>query len=340
MGAGFVFCKINDGGIERAPVGMEPHVGIAKAQTEILLRENLRRKLEGDVLQLGRQAIFLSEADMQALARKVGTTLNRSGAAELSWDKGLASRGFLSDKSFFRLLGFSKCEALDYSDFEGADHIFDLNAEEVPPHLRNRYDFIVDGGTIEHVFHLPNTLRNIFSMLKVGGRILHISPSSNHIDHGFYMFSPTFFADYYATNKFEIDLAQVARYTPRHDVDPWLSSNYTPGCLDPVSFGGLDDAMYTVIFLATKTAESTAGVVPQQGFYNRIYGKPESFKVAAAAPLAARKSAAKRLKTLITKLPGFPLANAVRLKLMGKTQEAAPAKGLGLPVDAELGNHG
>ena len=61
---------------------------------------------------------------------------------------------------------------------------------------------IIDGGTMEHIFHIPNVLNNIYRMLRVGGRIIHISPSSNYVDHGFYSFSPTLFYDFYQTNKF------------------------------------------------------------------------------------------------------------------------------------------
>jgi hypothetical protein len=34
--------------------------------------------------------------------------------------------------TYFSKLGFSTLQAVDISDFEGADHIFDLNEDELP----------------------------------------------------------------------------------------------------------------------------------------------------------------------------------------------------------------
>src|SRR5207249_3920994 len=98
--------------------------------------------------------------------------------------------------TFFKALGFSEVAAMDYSDFESARYIHDLNSSEPPEHLLENFDVIIDGGTIEHVFHIPNVLNSIHKMLRPHGRTIHMSPSSNHIDHGFYMFSPTLFWDF------------------------------------------------------------------------------------------------------------------------------------------------
>ena len=287
-------------------------MGIAKAPTKLLLQESLRKPLEGRVLQLGRQTVFVTEQELRGLAAKIGAKLQDIDEVKLSWDPNYARLKYLSDDSYFRLLGFSQCESLDNFDYEGAMHILDLNVPEVPDNLRNRFDFIVDGGTIEHVFHVPNVLNNIFSMLKVGGRILHISPSSNHMDHGFYMFSPTFFLDFYAANKFEINLAQVARYTRKPDVHPWLAMNYTPGSLDRISVGGLDDGIYAIFFLATKTAESTGTAVPQQNLYLRTLSPP--------APVSVSRTGTHRFsqtaKILLKKMPGFHYMDIVRHKLI------------------------
>lgn len=292
-------------------------MGISKAAVRILMRESKRRPLGGRLLTLGRQDIWISYETLMTLAAEVGVPLNRSGNVTLSHKTWFSERGYLSDDSLFRLLGFADCDSLDYSDYEGATHIFDLNSPNTPAPLANAFDVIVDGGTIEHVFHVPNALKNIFSMLRVGGRILHLAPSSNHIDHGFYMFSPMLFTDFYVANQFEIIVSQVFRYTQRHDVDPWEASNYTPGCLDPVSFGGLDDGLYGVILLATKTDQSTGDAIPQQGQSKRslpIHPDPSKSKV-------------NRFSTEWWHLQTGKLARGWN-RITGR-----PTKGLRLPVD-------
>lgn len=300
-------------------------MGIAKAPANVLLLEALRRPLEGKALTLGRQDIWVSHNILQEISAEVGVPLSGGVAISLSHKPELAEQGLLSDRCFFQLLGFSSVQSLDYSSYEGADHIVDLNSAHMPEELVGAFDFIVDGGTIEHVFHLPNVLNNIFSMLRVGGRILHLAPSSNHIDHGFYMFSPTLFMDFYCANKFEINLAQVFRYTQRHDIDPWEASDYESGCLEAVSFGGLDDSLYGVIFLATKTIGSTGNAVPQQGSAKLpvpekplMVGNPASLK--------------RRLRRHISWIPGtnYVWSIAGRISRLLKP----PKKGLGLRVKA------
>lgn len=213
---------------------------------------------------LGVQQIFLTGSRLRALGASVGSNLD---APDTEDD--------ISDLQFFRTLGFDKVVRTDVSDYEGADVIFDLNSPSCPDEIKGKCDIVVDGGTIEHVFHLPNALRNIFEFLNVGGRVIHISPSSNHVDHGFYMFSPTLFWDFYTANDFEIETFKFFRYTPRHDRDPWVFGDYKPGCLDRVNFGGLGPGLFGIAMIATKTRNSTGDRVPQQNFYVRAQAQTE-----------------------------------------------------------------
>ncbi len=242
-------------------------MGIAKGTAKVLLKEASRRPFKGRILTLGRQDIWFSYDLLQKMAAEFDAKLSKPGDISLSHKKRFATKGYISDDCLFKSLGFSESKALDVSNYESAHYIFDLNNAEVPKQLFKTFDVIIDGGTIEHIFHIPNTLNNIYKMLRQGGRIIHICPSSNHIDHGFYMFSPTLLWDFYETNKFDINNFQLFRHTPRHWVDPWEISDYQPGCLGRVSYGGLDDSMYGIICIATKTKDSTGHVVPQQGDY-------------------------------------------------------------------------
>lgn len=112
----------------------------------------------------------------------------------------------------FRLLGFDEVYTLDISDYEGADIIMDLTTPSLPPEMIACFDFIYDGGVLEHIFNAPLALVNMSKMLKKGGRIIHDVPCGNWIDHGFYMFSPTFFIDYYKNNGFSINDIHMVGY--------------------------------------------------------------------------------------------------------------------------------
>ncbi len=253
-------------------------MGISAKMLKILLKESKRQPFMGELLTLGKQHTFVTEKDLSDQLLEEGLPIANHIPKKLQNNTTypeLAEKGYLDDISVFRSIGFDACTSVDYSDYEGADYIFDLNKTDIPEGLVNRFDVIIDGGTTEHIFHIPNVLLNIFKMLRVGGRIIHLAPSSNHIDHGFYMFSPTLFSDFYQVNQFDLNYIDLFRYTPNHTVDPWEISSYSPGCLERVSFGGLDDAMYGIVSVATKTSRSTGHIVPLQGEYERTWGRFE-----------------------------------------------------------------
>jgi len=249
-------------------------MGLPKPSACLLLREALRRPFSGRVATLGRQDILFDYAWLRRTAASMGVALCPAEIT-LHREPTLALRGFLSDDSFLKSLGFAEIVRLDYSDFEAPDCLLDLNAPQTPEHLRQRFDVVLDGGTLEHVFHLPHALRHLFEMLKPGGRVIHFSPSANHLDHGFYMFCPALFWDYYTANQFEINTFYLYRYRPTRD--HWEVYQYQPEALAPaIRWGGLDDAMYGVHVVATRMATSTGDRVPQQGWYLKRWQEAKS----------------------------------------------------------------
>ncbi len=142
----------------------------------------------------------------------------------------------------FHLMGFTKVLSSDVSSYEGADIIFDLS-KDLPEDLVEQFDYIYDGGTLEHIFNVPKALNNIGAMCKIGGTIIHDVPCNNWIDHGFYSFSPTAFIDYYQVNKYKINtifligvqnlsLEQVNVLSPDcryNDMNSW-AKKYAPSC--------------------------------------------------------------------------------------------------------------
>jgi len=249
-------------------------MGIARPAARYLLREARRRPFTGRVLSLGRQDIGFSHDTLKRVARDTGVELAQPDRVELSRKATMAALGFLSDESFFKCLGFEESEAMDFSAYEGADHVFDLNEPELPERLAGRYDMVVDGGTMEHVFHVPNLLKNVFGLLKPGGRIVHMAPSSNHTDHGFYMFSPTLIWDYYHANGFEVNSVELVRYNVLNPVGRWSFYRYEPGALHSAANGELGSGMYAVFSVATKKEDSTWDRIPVQG--SPLYGAAQS----------------------------------------------------------------
>ena len=89
-------------------------------------------------------------------------------------------------------IGARTVDALDASDYEGANILHDLN-RPLPDEHKKKYSLLLDGGTLEHVFHFPEALKSCMSMVEVGGHVLFALPANNEMGHGFYQFSPELF---------------------------------------------------------------------------------------------------------------------------------------------------
>jgi hypothetical protein len=91
-----------------------------------------------------------------------------------------------------RLLGADSVESMDFSSYEGASVVHDLN-KPVPKELHGQFDIVFDGGTLEHVFDFPTAIRGAMELVRVGGRFVTVTMLNNFCGHGFYQFSPELF---------------------------------------------------------------------------------------------------------------------------------------------------
>ncbi|MBS0624630.1 MAG: class I SAM-dependent methyltransferase [Verrucomicrobia bacterium] len=272
------------------------------------MKEALRRPFQGSVLTLGKQELLMSPYQLKHYAKKAGLPLNIPRYSD--------PYAPMVDKDFFSLLGFSEVHSLDYSEFEGASVIFDLNSGQTPEKYKEAFDVIYDGGTMEHIFHLPNALKSVIWMLKPGGRIIHLCPASNHLEHSFYMFSPTFFSDFYKTNQFDINSIQIVRCTPCFDYE-WVTYDYHSLCMahTDVGMGRLDKGMYLVHTVVTKTECSTSSAIPNQSIYSSaLWDLP---KVTSKRSWLARRfkpETLRKWKQIFKRSPVYPLWAYCKLK--------------------------
>lgn len=229
-------------------------------------------------LRLGGRALVIGKQEVNGSERQVKRWIEESGCraaavrVRLSPVAQLERTFQVDDASLFELMGFGDVESLDVSPYEGARLLADLN-RPLPATLaghRGRYQLLVDAGSTEHVFNVPQVLRNYHELLAPGGVVIHILPASNYVDHGFYMFSPTFFHDYYTANRWTLR----AEYFVRQG-SPWSRSRvwvYRPGAFErgggPIFPGR---AQFFVFVAAQKDAASTCDADVQQGYYARAW---------------------------------------------------------------------
>lgn len=247
-------------------------MGFIRANIIPIMEEHRNKPFSGDLLLLGQGDVYFTQGSFENMARTAKTPLKEGIDPEPSKLRTLADKGYMSSASLFKQLGFSRISVLDVSSYEGADIQFDLNSLEVPEELRSRFDTIIDHGTLEHVFHLPNALRNLFMMLRTGGRMIHSAPSGNFFDHGFYMFQPTLFMDFYKANGWDINLFKVGQYTPNQETEPAFFADYEPHLFDAVSYGRMDNKLYISLCVVQKKPNSTADLIPIQGAYASMAG--------------------------------------------------------------------
>jgi SAM-dependent methyltransferase len=115
---------------------------------------------------------------------------------------------------FFSLLGAKEVASMDYSDYEGATFVHDLN-QPIHSTMRGRFDVVIDGGTLEHVFDFPTAIKNCMDLVKVDGRFLIFTPANNYCGHGFYQFSPElFFRLFSQENGFAVERAVIWEEKP------------------------------------------------------------------------------------------------------------------------------
>lgn len=235
-------------------------MGIAYGALRFIFEEGLKQRWSGAALTLGRQDTGFG---LDILKRAANEMAYPMAAASQHLNQARAEN--VPHDTFFRLLGFDTIDVLDVSDFEGANIIHDLNNGPLPARLANQFDLVFDGGTLEHVFDIATALSSLCQIVKVGGRIVHIGPMANCADHGFYSFSPTLFADFYATNGFDIQRLVICRFQDNPITDAWEYIEYDPKRWGTI--GALDDAAYFVAVSARRLTRSTFDRKPQQAYY-------------------------------------------------------------------------
>jgi SAM-dependent methyltransferase len=86
-------------------------------------------------------------------------------------------------------LGARRVVSCDISSYEGAGMVHDMN-HPIEKKDEERFDTVIDGGTLEHVFNFPVAIENAMRLTKVGGTLILFTPANNYFGHGFYQFSP------------------------------------------------------------------------------------------------------------------------------------------------------
>ncbi len=220
-----------------------------------------------EVLTLGRQSLNVYPRRMAQLLRKHGLP-----------DKKFLEAGpecaFV--EPFFEALGAKHVSALDFSDFEGAQFIHDLN-QPVGASLKERFDVVYDGGTLEHIFNFPVALRNSMELLREGGRLFIHNCANNLCGHGFYQFSPElFYRALNAENGFVVERMIIHRVGPYGN---WYDVSDPDAIRERVELITFTP-MHLLVQAKRTTVKEIFAQMPQQSDYTAMWQASEKLETA------------------------------------------------------------
>ena len=192
-------------------------------------------------------------------------------------DKEISDVKFTDEYSepLFEILGAEKTDSMDFSSYENATILHDLNLP-IPDELKNKYSVVIDGGTIEHVFNFPVAIKNCMEALKTGGHYIGISPANNQMGHGFYQFSPELYYRIFCdSNGFKIKkmFINISTGTDIHwyeVADPAIVNNRVML---------VNNLPVSLLIIAEKIAEKNIfETIPQQVDYTNTWNSHTSIK--------------------------------------------------------------
>jgi hypothetical protein len=162
-----------------------------------------------NTLMVGRQILNLDFNELQENLKGFG----------LDHDEKLV-KGFLTGSGgyselFLGFLGARQVDSLDYSAYEGANILHDMNLP-VPEERKAKYSLVLESGSLEHIYNFPVAISNCMEMVEEGGHLLVITPVNNIMGHGFYQFSPeVFYRVLNESNGFIIEQMLIFEYAPQ-----------------------------------------------------------------------------------------------------------------------------
>jgi len=129
---------------------------------------------------IGRQSFFPDPSTLRTAFNELGF----DGDPERFVKVGNGNAG-----PFYTLLGAYNITSIDISNYEGVTVLHDMNLP-IPDSLKDRFSVVHDGGSLEHIFNVPQAFKNCMEMVADRGHFIQTTAANNLLGHGFYQFSP------------------------------------------------------------------------------------------------------------------------------------------------------
>ena len=245
-----------------------------------------------DTLMLGRQQLYANRGVVRRLLKAINPDAN------FAYDN-----SNIYSEPLFKALGAQKVDSIDFSDYENATFVHDLNSP-IPDELKNQYTLVFDGGTLEHVFNFPIAIANCMSLLKVGGDFISITPTNNQCGHGFYQFSPElYFSVFNESRGFRVKSVFIAIDVQGEGIKEWYKVKEPSEVKTRVTISNCDP---TYLLVLAEKIKDTPNFLefPYQSDYINAWKSFDSFNNESLSPLkrAYRKLLPEFIRDKINKL--------------------------------------
>lgn len=242
-------------------------------------------------LMLGRLNLYVSQIEIKAVAKKYELTGN---------DSVISGQKLEYAEPLFMYLGADTVDSIDYSDYEGATIVSDLNLP-IQDHLKNKYSLVFDGGTIEHVFNFPVAIKNCMLALKVGGHYIGVSPSNNLMGHGFYQFSPELYFRVFSEENGFILKEMLISINNKEGKSDWYRVADPMNVKERVAL--MNGCPVSLTFIAEKVAaKEIFSTPPQQSDYSVVWHNKELSHFKHDSQFSLKKIIPVSVKTKLRKL--------------------------------------
>jgi hypothetical protein len=252
---------------------------------EFLIREHSIRPLGPDILFIGRQTVPLSLEALNTILGHYGLINQALGEVEYDRETRAAEdKRFITDRYFMKSLGIDKFHALDVTDYEGADIVWDLG-EPIPETFYGKYDFIYNGSCLDNMFNPGVALINLSKLLKPHGRMVNIESASSW-NNPYLIFSPGWFYDFYVVNSYARCEIYLVSYQNNDELfyGPWemqfVNVPSNPDGAPPEAPRGIHLVLLTI---AEKSDSSTDAVQPVQAQYRATKELKDAFRCSEAS---------------------------------------------------------
>ena len=209
-----------------------------------------------NMLTLGRQCIHINSQSYNDILNFHNIPINNSYSSHC--------------ETLFNNLGFSSIDSIDNSSYENANIIHDLNKKI---NVIKKYDYIYDGGTIEHVFNIPQLFDNVVNLLEIDGIFCSVTCNNNLSGHGFYQFSPEIFLSSF-TPQYGMQLLELHIAKVNTEMTEWIDvKSYGSDSTGRNTSRFLSNDLIYIITIAKKISElknSFVEFAPQQYSYEKI----------------------------------------------------------------------